>query len=213
MFQAFIEATESEIDEEALKSWLHNCADNIESGTRKIILDAECAQKYRAHIKQKPDWYIKNFVHLGGVSSDPGWNSIACDGLWKQIFESEDDIIGFIKSCKKSSLEGALVADNFWSIYKANDYKPIGFDNQGNVQDKIDNNLEVEVQKLGQLQALEAEISNIPETKDGLEQTEITKYLENLAGCQKKLDKADLYIKLNGDIRKNLERKIALLKQ
>lgn len=213
LFQAFIEATESEIDEEALKSWLHNCADKMESGTRRIILDAECAKKYRAHIEQKSDWYIKNFVHLGGVSSNPDWNSIACDGFWKQIFESEDDIIGFIKSCKESGLEGAVVADNFWPIYKANDYKPIEFDSQGNVQDKIDNNLEKEVQKLGQLQAIETEISNIPESKAGLEQKEITKYLEDLADCQKSLDEVVLYIKLNGDVRKNIERKIALLKQ
>lgn len=212
LFQAFIEATESEIDEEVLKSWLHNCADIMESGTRNIILDAECAKKYRIHIEQKPDWYIKNFVHLGGVSSNPNWNSIACDGFWKQIFESEDDIIGFIKSCKKSGLEGAFAADNFWSIYKANDYKPIEFDNQGNVQDKIDNNLEVEVQKLGQLQALEAEISNIPESKDGIEKYEIDNYLDKLNNSLKLLEDIDLFIKLNGNIRKEIEHKCEILK-
>lgn len=212
LFQAFIETTEREIEEEALKSWLHNCANIMESGTRKIILDAECAKKYRAHIEQKPDWYIKNFVHLGGVSSNPDWNSIACDGFWKQIFESEDDIIGFIKRCKESGLEGAIVANNFWPIYKANDYKPIEFDNQGNVQDKIDNNLEKEVHKLGQLKAIETEISGIPESKDGMEKTEIDNYMEILNNCQKSLEDIDLFIKLNGNIRKEIEHKYEILK-
>ena len=213
LFQAFSEATESEIDEEELKSWLHNCANKMETGTRKIILDADCAKKYRTHIEQKPVWYIKNFVHLGGVSSNPDWNSVACDGFWKQIFASEKDLVDFIKKCKEAGLEGAMAANNFWPIYKANEYKPIEFDNQGNVQDKIDNNLEVEVQKFGQLQAIETKISNIPESKDGLDQKEITKYLGDLADCQKSLDEVVLYIKLNGDVRKNIERKIALLKQ
>ena len=212
LFQAFSEAGNGEIDEEVLKSWLHNCVDKMESGSREIILDANCAKNYRKHIEQKPEWYIKNFIHLGRVSSNPDWNSVVCDGFWKQIFASEEDLVDYIRKCKEAGLEGALVSENFWLIYKANDYKPIEFDNQGNVQDKIDNNLVSEVQKLGQLQAIETEISNIPESKDGIEKDEIGNYLEELDNRLKLLEDIDLFIKLNGDIRKKIEHKYAVLK-
>lgn len=150
-------------------------------------------------------------MHLGGVSSNPDWNSVVCDGFWKQIFESENDVESFISSCNAKSLEGAEVAGNFWELYKANDYKPIEFQDQGNVQEKIDGNLKEEIAKLTRLKAIEAEIANVPESKDGLEAEVVEKHLQTLSDSLKSLESIKLYIRLNGKIREEIAQKKAAL--
>ena len=45
---------------------------------------------------------------------------------------------------------------NFWEIYAANDYLPIGFYEQGNVQKIIDNDLVIPMGKLQQLRKCES---------------------------------------------------------
>lgn len=211
LFDAFKEAIEIEIDEEKLKTWLHNCADKMESGTRKIILNVDCVNAYRKHLDSKPEWYIKNFVFLGGVSSVPDWNSVACDGFWRQIFESDTDIEEFITKCKADNLEGAEAACNFWELYKANDYNQIEFQNQGNVQEKIDNKLIDEMVKLNQLKAIDADVAKLPDSKEGLEFEAIAKYSQILSDSLKSLDSITLYVRLNGRIREEIERKKAAL--
>lgn len=211
LFDAFKEVIKSETDEEKLKAWLHNCADRMESGSRRILLNDECLKIYKEHLDAKPEWYIKNFVHLGGVSSNPNWNSVVCDGFWKQIFESETDVESFIANCNAKSLEGAEVAGNFWELYKANDYKPIEFQDQGNVQEKIDGNLKEEIAKLTRLKAIEAEIAKVPESKDGLETEVVEKHLQTLSDSLKSLESIKLYIRLNGKIQEEIAQKKAAL--
>lgn len=213
LFDAFKEALNHETNEEALKGWLHNCADKMEPGSRKIVLNDECAGAYRKHLESKPDWYIKNFVFLGRRSSNPDWNSVACDGFWKQIFESDASIEEFIEQCKDSSFEGSDVASNFWELYKANGYNPIDFQNQGNVQEKIDNKLETEVRLLKQLQDIEDKIAEIPSSTDGLGSDEILDCKEVLSKCLESLANIALYVKLNGKIRSEINKKIAALQQ
>lgn len=212
LFQAFIEATNSEIDEEVLKSWLHNCADRMEKGSRQIILNDECAKAYRDHLISKPEWYIKHFVFLGGVSSSPDWNSIACDGFCKQIFKTDASVEAFLDKCKTENIEGSDIASNFWELYKANDYRPIEFQDQGNVQEKIDNKLTAEMAMLIRLRAIEKDVSEVPESKEGLDSDMLTKHLQSLSDSQNELNSINLYIRLNGKIREEIERKQSSLK-
>lgn len=207
LFGAFKDAASSEFDEQLLKGWLHNCADRMETGTRKIILNDECVKAYRKHLESKPEWYIRNFVFLGGVSSDPDWNSVACDGFWKQIFGADTAVEAFISKCKEENLEGAEVAGNFWELYKANDYCPLEFQNQGNVQDKINDKLVSENEKLSKMKAIETEIAKVPDSKDGLESEAVDKHIQTLSDALKSLDSIKLYIRLNGKIRETIQRK------
>ena len=207
LFQAFIEATNSEIDEEVLKSWLHNCADKMEIGSKQIILNDECAKAYRDHLNSKPEWYIKNFVFLGGVSSSPDWNSIACDGFCKQIFKTDASVEAFLDECKAKNIEGVDLASNFWELYKANDYKPIEFYSQGNVQEKIDKKLIAEMAMLNQLRDIENELSIIPGSKEGLDPNMLAIHLRTLSDLQSKLDSINLYITLKEKIREEINRK------
>lgn len=207
LFDSFKDALKSENDEEKLKVWLHNCADEMKVGSKKIILNDECTKAYRDHLGTKPEWYIKHFVFLGNVSSSPEWNSIACDGFWEQIFKSDASVKKFIESCKAKNIEGADVASNFWELYKANDFNPIEFQNQGNVQDKIDNKLTAEIAMLNHLRAIEKEVTKIPDSKEGLDYDKLTKHLKSLSDSQNELDSIPLYIRLNGKIREEIERK------
>ena len=150
-------------------------------------------------------------MHLGGASSNPDWNSIVCDVFWKQIFESETDVESFIAYCNANSVEFAEVAGNFWELYKANDYKPIEFQDQGNVQEKIDGNLIEEMTKLNQMKAIEAEIAKVPNSKDGLEAEMVEKHLQTLSDSLKSLESIKLYIRLNGKIREEIAQKKAAL--
>lgn len=211
LFDAFKGAVNSEIDEKTLKAWLHNCADRMETGSRKIILNEECVKSYRKHLDSKPGWYIKNFVFLGGVSSDPDWNSVACDGFWKQIFGTDAEIEAFIAKCKTENLDGAEVACNFWELYKANDYCQIEFQNQGNVQEKIDGNLETEFTKLNLMRTIGTDVYKVPDSKEGLEPEMVAKHIKTLSDSLKSLDSIKLYIKLNGKLREEIKRKQTLL--
>lgn len=212
IFRYFINAVGTDIAEENLKSWLHNCADSMEPNTRRIILNDECVKAYRKHLDLKPDWYIKNFVHLGSVSSNPCFNNIACDGFWTQIFKKDSDMVSFIDKCKANNLEGSVVASNFWSIYTANDYKPIEFQDQGDVQEKINSNLELEKQKLEQLKAIDTIVDVIPNSKDGLQIEQISTYRDDLLKQQELLNKTDLYISLHGKILQKIQDKLSIMK-
>lgn len=192
LFDSFKDALKSENDEEKLKVWLHNCADKMETGSRKIILNDECAKAYRNHVISKPEWYIKHFVFLDSVSSSPDWNSIACDGFWNQIFESDASVEKFIESCKAKNIEGADVASNFWELYMANDFNPIEFQDQGNVQEKLDNKLTAEIAMLNQLRAIEKDVSEVPESTEGLNSDMLTQHLQSLSKSQNKLDSIHL---------------------
>lgn len=211
LFDAFKNAINSEIDEKKLKGWFHNCADRMETGSRKIILNEECVKSYRKHLGSKPEWYIRNFVFLGGTSTNPDWNSVACDGFWKQIFGSDAEIEAFIAKCKTENLDGAHVAYNFWELYKANDYCQIEFQDQGNVQEKIDGNLETEYAKLIQMKTIGADVDKVPESKEGLDSEVVAKHKKTLSDSLKSLDSIKLYIKLNRKLREEIQRKQTLL--
>ena len=96
-------------------------------------------------------------------------------------------------------------------MYKANDYKPIEFYSQGNVQEKIDKKLIAEMAMLNQLRDIENELSIIPGSKEGLGPDTLAIHLQTLSDLQSKLDSIKLYIRLNGKIREEIERKITSL--
>ncbi len=51
---------------------------------------------------------------------------------------------------------------NFWRLYKANDMKPIEFNLQGNVQEKIDSDLCKEVEMLEKIEEIQRQAEKIP---------------------------------------------------
>ena len=208
--EKFIQTTKDDsADDDNLINWLHRCIDNMEETTRKIFLDKECLKAYRQRVEKNPDYYIKTFVRLGMIASSPDWNTIACEPFWEQIFEDENRFENFLLECKNKKIEKSELAWNFWLLYKANNYKPIEFENQGNVQEKIDNKLAREVQELKKMQNIETNVSLIPDSIS--DEGERTTNKELLSQYKEELDDITLNISLNGKIRKAIDEKIKKL--
>ena len=136
---AFISKVKNESVGESMMAMLYKCIDHMELPSRRVVLDKDCLIAIREKIEVDPSYYIKNFVRLGAVSSSPNFNSIVCEPFCLQIWGDYDNVGNFIKECNRKGIDGSVLSYNFWRIYEHNDYKPIEFDNQGDVQSKIDN--------------------------------------------------------------------------
>lgn len=62
---------------------LYDCIANINQNTHKIILDKDSCSQIKKLILKNPKDYFTNFVRLGGVSSSPNFNSVACEPYWR----------------------------------------------------------------------------------------------------------------------------------
>lgn len=186
---------------------LHNnilqaCIDFIDPNSRKVTLDSEACKIVLDSIKSQPDEYINNFVFLAGVSSSPDWNSITCDLFWRQIFGSIDNIKEFIFDTKLDALLNIERVRNFWSIYEMNNYEPIEFQEQGNVQEKIEANLVNERKLLNEILEIESTVNSIVISHENI--VHAYKLLKDSLG---RLDSNTLYIKKKGELRASIIKK------
>lgn len=196
---------DSSISEEEKRDYLYNCIDHLELPSRRVILDIDCCQLYCEHIKNEPSFYIGNFVRLLAQSTSPEWNSITCEPFCNQIFEGEVNVEAYIDQCLKNGVNGADTASNFWKLYTANDYKPIEFNHQGNVQEKINNGLKEELLMLEQLQAIQKEISSLPKDLSELEDEQKNNSILSPHQMLEKLEEIKLYISLNAQLRNQIK--------
>jgi len=186
---------------------LHNnilraCISYIDPDSRKVTLDSEACGMVLHSIKSKPDEYINDFVFLEGVSSSPDWNSITCDPFWRQIFLSAENLKDFIFNEKLDALPNIKRVRNFWSIFEANNYEPIEFQNQGSVQAKIDSDLVMERKLLDEILDIESVVNSITISQDSFVDT-----YKILRDSLERLSSNTLYIKKNGDVRKSILKK------
>ena len=202
---------DSSIDEANLLNWLYRCVDNMEETSRHLNLDRNCLDSYRRRVVEAPSYYIKTFVRLGMVSSSPDWNSVACEPFWRQIFGDEFQFESFLNECREKRIEKSDLVWNFWQLYKANEYKPISYENQGSVQEKIDKDLVEEVSKLKELNRIENEVSRIPDNKDSVPEEDKTQYKQLLHQYKNELDGITLYISLNGRLKSAIDKKLKIL--
>ena len=191
-------------DLQVMKGWLYNCIDHMEPTSRHIILDRDCLDACRQRIIARPDIYIKGFVFLGGMSSNPEFNTIACEPFWEQIFGDATRFEKFISDCETNGVENVSLVRNFWELYKANNYNQIEFDNQGDVQEKIDYGLNKEADLLKQGQLIWFEINSLTHITDESSQEEIKERIGVIQGAITKLNEINLNIAWLFNIRKEL---------
>ena len=203
-------AKDPSVNEDNLLNWLYRCVDNMEESSRILHLDSNCLDAYRKRIEKEPSYYIGKFVRLGWVSSNSEWNSVACEPFWRQIFEDESQFKNFLKECKDKKIEKADLVWNFWQLYEANNFEQISYQNQGSVQEKIDNNLVEEINKLNKMKHIEKEVSRIPEKIDTVSDEEKTQYKQLLLNSKNELDHINLYISLNGRLKETIEKKLKI---
>ncbi len=186
---------------------LHNnilraCISFIDPNSKKVTLDTEACEMVLHSIESKPDEYINDFVFLAGVSSSPDWNSVTCDPFWRQIFLSAENLKAFIFNEKLDGLHNIKRVRNFWSIFEANNYEPIEFQNQGPVQAKIDSDLVTERKLLDEILNIESVVNSITISQDSF----VDAY-KALKDSLERLDSNTLYIKKKGDVRKSILQK------
>lgn len=204
--EKFILAAKDPItDDNWLIDLLHKCIFSIEIPSKRSILDSECLKVYRSRIEKSPAFYIKNFVFLGGYYTHPEYNNVACEPYWRQIFENETQFEAFLTECRDKQIEKSDLVWNFWQLYKANEFKPIQFENQGPVNEKLESNLVDEVNKLEKMKRIERLVSQLP---DSISEESKIEDKQLLLKCKKELDDINLYISLNGRIKKTIEDKL-----
>lgn len=184
-------------------NFLYACIDHVEASTKYIILKKSCCDKGRQLIEKYPAYYIEHFVRLLYISSHPDSNSITCEPFWKQIFGTPEKLRKFIFSKKLDDTPQIKRVRNFWEIYAANDYRPIEFINQGDVQKIIDNDLVIPIGKLQQLRRCETELNKIRATSDN--NIVSIRYKEKLKALKEKVEAISLKITLKVQLSNDIE--------
>lgn len=164
-------------------SLFYNCQIDTNPITFKVRLRDEALKVMKQEIEKTPEKYFRMFIRMGN-SSHPEFNTISPEPYYKAIFGGNENFKMFLDRCNSNSVEEERVK-NYWMLYKYNEYSPIEFENQGNVQSKIDNCFRDEIQQLRELLYIKNQI---------IETGAVTNELIN------KLKSNSLYIKLRGDI-------------
>lgn len=191
---------------------LYNCMSDINQTSRIITLSQEACLKVKGIIEKNPSGYFKNFVRLGMVPINKDVNTIACEPFWLQIFNDKNIFEQFIENLNENSVPNIDLIKNFWRLYKNNNYKPIDFQNQGNVQKKIENNLVEETSKLDLLLKIEREFyeHEIDRNKTP-HQSNKDSYLELYKKLLSRIDSIGFYITKTGDIKREINNAISLI--
>ncbi|WP_315556497.1 P-loop NTPase fold protein [Porphyromonas endodontalis] len=161
MKEEFLKRIRGDERESSLIRCLYDCIDYMEGPFRKPILDKDCLDAGRDYITRNPNYYIEHFVRLVVSSNLDEVGSVGCDRFWKQIFGNEDRFLSFVEKCMEDNIPRAKRVSNFWRLYKANDIKPIEFNSQGNVQEKIDSDLCKEVEMLEKIEEIQRQVKKI----------------------------------------------------
>lgn len=164
-------------------SLFYNCWKSKNPVTDQVCLRDEALNIMKEEIEKNPGKYFKMFIRKG-VSSHPEFNTVSPEPYCKAIFGGKENFEAFLDNCNSGSVEEERVK-NYWMLYKYNEYSPIKFENQGNVQNKIDNCFRDEIQQLRELLYIKEQIIETGSTNNEL----INMFESN-----------SLYIKLRGDI-------------
>ncbi|MCM1297090.1 MAG: KAP family NTPase [Muribaculaceae bacterium] len=138
------------------------CMERIDEKTDVVFLDSTSCLKVRKLIEKSPSIYFETFVRQARVSSSIYHFHIGCEGFWRQIFGSPE----YLEKIIDSLPDKLLVVKNFWVLYKANNYEPIPYENDGTYNEKINNALSDEVKRYDILLHLRYDYVDLLEQKD-----------------------------------------------
>lgn len=161
----------------------YNCISKIDTKTHRIYLRQEALDIMKNEILKNPKGYFSMFIRKG-QTSNPEFNTVFPEPFWNQIFGDYSKFEEFLGKCKDDN-QYTIRVKNFWELYKNNGYKPIEFNGQGDVEEKINNNFKHEIILLNQLKRIMEYAKSNRVSKDRLKQM---------------LNKNDLDIKLRDDI-------------
>ncbi len=162
----------------------YNCWKEKNPVTQQVRLRDEALNIMKKEIEKTPEEYFKMFIRPS-VSSHPEFNTVSPEPYCKAFFGSNENFETFLDSCNSNSSSEERVK-NYWMLYKYNGYSPIEFENQGNVNEKIENCFKDEIKQLKELLFIKEQI-----LKNNEVGSDLIKLFENNS----------LYIKLREDVR------------
>ncbi len=133
---------------------LYCCIDRIDPETSVISLTKDAIANMNAFIEMYPGAYLENFVRLGLISSNNEHNTIACEPYWNDLYRTPEE---FAKVVSKYQGKNSERVQRFWNLYASNDYKPLQFEQQGDVKNKIDSDLKAEARAFKKLKMSESD--------------------------------------------------------
>lgn len=161
----------------------YNCQSKTDPKTHRVYLRREALDIMKNEIQKNPQGYFGMFIRKG-ITSNPEYNTVSPEPFCAQIFGNYEKFEEFLKKCKNDN-QYTIRVKNFWELYKSNGYRPIEFEGQGNVQEKIDNCFIDEIKLLYQLKYIKNYLNRGGKVNDKL---------------RRLFEKNNLYIKLRGDI-------------
>lgn len=161
----------------------YNCQSKTDPKTHRVYLRQEALDIMKNEIQKNPQGYFGMFIRKG-ITSNPEYNTVSPEPFCAQIFGDYEKFEEFLKKCKNDN-QYTIRVKNFWELYKSNGYRPIEFEGQGNVQEKIDNCFIDEIKLLYQLKYIKNYLNRGGKVNDKL---------------RRLFEKNNLYIKLRGDI-------------
>ena len=167
---------------------------------KKIVMDKECCAAYRRYLDRHPDLYVGSFVGTTRESSLSDWNYVSVNAYYPPIFESDENLITFMETCKQKGVVNAQRAINFMQLYIANEHQPVEFKEQGEVQEKIDSDFVVEIEQLNQLCVLHDQMKAYKKKIDKNQIKKRETILKKVADWKLQLSKIPLYIKFREKI-------------
>jgi len=180
---------------------LYENIDSLEMPNRTINLNSEVCTLIKDFIIEHPDFYIKNFVRNGMVTSSKDWFMLACEPFWKQIFGTEAAFNKFINNNLNNNEDIELVR-NFWKIYKLNDFKPIEFQNMGYTYEEVKAN---KLQKLAE-EAEKIKLIGVEVERIYISSSLNSEKIEKINIQSGELDKIELYIRERGRVNDTIKR-------
>ena len=161
----------------------YNCQSKTDPKTHRVYLRQEALDIMKNEIQKNPQGYFSMFIRKG-MTSNTEYNTVSPEPFCAQIFGDYEKFEEFLKKCKNDN-QYTIRVKNFWELYKSNGYRPIEFEGQGNVQEKIDNCFIDEIKLLYQLKYIKNYLNRGGKVNDKL---------------RRLFEKNNLYIKLRGDI-------------
>ena len=161
----------------------------------------------------KTDYFIKicTFsVIYSAVSTNPDFNSIACEPFWEQIFGSADNFESFINDPARDTCDKIDLVRNFWRFYKRNGFEQLRYEDMGNVQNKIDNALQEEIGKLDRLEAIGQEYEAAKTAFAAVPEAE-TAYRDKLQELRSEIEKLHLPVKFKADVQTQITQSLSEL--
>ena len=130
------------------------CNDGEEMENGDTIIREEALKAMELAIRSNPNDYFNNFIE--------SMNSFVSDNIalmprayYEQIFEGKEKFEQFLNSCNSTE---EIRIKNFWELFKNNDYQPLIFESDVNIQNLIKNCFKEQIKQLEELESIKQEI-------------------------------------------------------